>query len=334
MKYSIILPVHNGGDYIKLCVNSILSQTLPDFNLLILENCSDDGTAGWLHSLKDNRIQLFSSQKLLSIEENWARIISVPKNEYMTMIGHDDMLDKDYLKKMDDLIQQYPNAGLYQSHFRFINETGVVIKRCRQMKETLEPEEILNDFLNGKIDIMGTGFMMRSADYDRIGGIPSYHNLLFADMELWLSIVAQHFLAIEPTELFSYRRHSGATTASTEVQVIVNALDKFIDFINRLRSTDKKYEEIIRCNGNKLLLEYCQGLTHKLLRTPNDLRTGSTVAGVINQFRELGKKLNTAESFEPLDYFKIRLAKIIDGNKFLRNCFLLFKKIIKRPILK
>ncbi len=193
MKYSIILPVHNGGEYIKLCVQSILDQTLPDFNLLVLENCSNDGTAEWLHSLKDDRIRLIPSQKLLSIEENWTRIFSLMKDEFMTMIGHDDLLDKDYLKKMDDLIQKYPNAGLYQSHFRFINEAGAFKKKCKPMKEILQPEEFLEYFLNGRIDIMGTGFMMRSADYDRVGGIPSYHNLLFADMELWLSLLLSAF---------------------------------------------------------------------------------------------------------------------------------------------
>jgi len=44
-RFSIILPVRNGGEYVKQCINSILSQTVSDFDFLILDNCSiDDST--------------------------------------------------------------------------------------------------------------------------------------------------------------------------------------------------------------------------------------------------------------------------------------------------
>ncbi len=103
-KFSIILPVRNGGEYVKECVGSILSQTLNDFNLLVLDNCSTDSTVEWLESLQDERITIFRSAVPLSIEENWGRIISIPKNEYITLIGHDDVLNPGYLKLMHALI--------------------------------------------------------------------------------------------------------------------------------------------------------------------------------------------------------------------------------------
>ena len=51
-RYSIILPVRNGGDYAKECVKGILSQTYSDFNLLVLDNNSNDGTLEWIKSIK------------------------------------------------------------------------------------------------------------------------------------------------------------------------------------------------------------------------------------------------------------------------------------------
>ena len=97
-KFSVILPVKNGGDYLKECVNSILSQTYTNFNLLILENCSTDNTLNWLMSLHDDRIKIYPSSESLVIEENWARVLSIPKNEFMTLIGHDDILLPNYLQ--------------------------------------------------------------------------------------------------------------------------------------------------------------------------------------------------------------------------------------------
>jgi glycosyltransferase involved in cell wall biosynthesis len=71
MKYSIILPVRNGGEYVKDCVSSILAQRLSAFNLHILDNYSTDGTLQWIESLNDSRIIIYPTKKPLSIEENW-----------------------------------------------------------------------------------------------------------------------------------------------------------------------------------------------------------------------------------------------------------------------
>ena len=69
-KYSVILPVRNGGKYVQECIQSILHQTLPDLNLLVLDNCSSDGTLEYVRSLHDERIEIYPAESPLSIEEN------------------------------------------------------------------------------------------------------------------------------------------------------------------------------------------------------------------------------------------------------------------------
>ena len=113
-KFSIVLPVRNGSNYVKECLNSILSQTYPHFNLIVLDNDSTDGTPEWIMSLKDERISIYPSTEPLAIEKNWARILSVPKNEFITLIGHDDILYPDYLTVMDKLISKYPTESRYK----------------------------------------------------------------------------------------------------------------------------------------------------------------------------------------------------------------------------
>ncbi len=330
MKYSIILPVFNGGEYLKLCVKSILGQTYDDFNLLVLDSGSNDGSIEWIEGLNDARIKIYTTAKQLSIEENWGRIKQVRRNEFMTIVGHDDLLDRNYLLRMDELITSYPDASLYQSHFRFIDAAGAVIRKCRPMNEKISPVELLKHFLNSSIDTMGTGFMMRSNDFDEVGGMPLYPKLLFADMELWQRLTDKSYLAVQQEELFSYRRHEAATTASTNVIVIIKALERFVDYLNVLSVSNNNYAELIKANGNILLTQYCQGLSHKMLRTPVKQRNNVTVSGVIDEFRRLGKKLNTEPAFEPLDHFKIRLGKIIDSSAFLRSAFLSVRSLVKR----
>ena len=123
-KYSIILPVRNGSNHVKECVDSILSQTLRDFELIVLENASTDNTLDIIKSFNDERVKIYAAVKDLTIEENWKRAISVPKNEFITLIGHDDVLDKNYLYVMNDLVSRHSQASLYQAHFRYIDSDG------------------------------------------------------------------------------------------------------------------------------------------------------------------------------------------------------------------
>ncbi|MES1249586.1 MAG: glycosyltransferase family 2 protein, partial [Chitinophaga rupis] len=182
MKFSIILPVRNGGDYVKECVSSILQQTLEDFNCIVLDNCSTDGTSEWLRSLNDPRIVLVPSERSLTIEENWSRIKNVIRNEFMTMIGHDDLLHPHYLQEMNDLIARHPGATLYQTHYSYIDGSGSLVRHCLPMDEVQQVHEFLACQMARTIDSTGTGYMMRSADYDRVGGMPAdFPNLIFAD---------------------------------------------------------------------------------------------------------------------------------------------------------
>ena len=136
----------------------------------MLDNCSTDGTLEWLYSLRENRIIIHESATPLSIEANWGRIKYIPKNEYITLIGHDDILDDHYLETMNTLILKHPSAGLYQAHFQYINKDGSVLRNCRPMDEIQHGHEFLAAFMCGIIDSTGTGYMMRSKDYDKLGG--------------------------------------------------------------------------------------------------------------------------------------------------------------------
>ena len=84
--YSIILPVRNGGTYVKECINSLLNQQFSGvYNIIVLDNCSTDGTTEWIRSLREERIIIHRSKESLTIEQNWGRIRDVAKNEFMTL---------------------------------------------------------------------------------------------------------------------------------------------------------------------------------------------------------------------------------------------------------
>ncbi|RYD89373.1 MAG: glycosyltransferase, partial [Sphingobacteriales bacterium] len=189
MKYSFIVPTYNSEKWIQLCINSILVQTYTGYGIIILDSGSTDGTLDWIRSVGDPRITIYTTEKRLNISENWGRMVSIPKNEFMTIMGHDDILYPNYLATIDQLITTNPDAGLYQTHFNFIDENGDLIRGCTPMQARITPAELLESILRNTMEITATGFMVRSAQYDAVGGIPLYPNLLYADIELWLKLV-------------------------------------------------------------------------------------------------------------------------------------------------
>lgn len=330
-RYSIILPVRNGGEYVKECVNSIRSQTLPEFTLKVLDNCSTDGTPEWIYSLQDPRISIYHSTKPLTIEENWNRIVSLPKNEFITLIGHDDILDSNYLEVMDKLIEKHPNASLYQAHFRYIDSKGATIRPCKPMDEIQTASEFLSFFLASTIDTMGTGFMMRSNDYDEIGGIPPrYPNLLFADFELFINLSLKGYKATASEETFAFRLHQSMTTTSSDIK-FQKAYAEFINYLFSLKE-NPVFDESIKRYAPGFIKFYCKGLSHRLLRTPVTKREGQSVADFIRKNKEYADKLVPGNNFDPEKESSIRLARKIDGNPLFRSMFLTFKKLYKKPV--
>lgn len=319
MKYSIILPVRNGGNYVKECVSSILSQSLNDFNLLVLDNASTDGTLQWVTSLQDERIKVFPSERSLSIEENWARILTVPKNEFITLIGHDDILDANYLAVMDALIKKYPAAGLYQAHFRFIDGAGLFNRHCKTMDEVQYAHEFIAHQLAASIESTGTGYMMRSKDYEEAGGLLNYPKLIFADYQLWVTLTFKNYKATALEECFSYREHESASWA-TDGREYQEAFERYIYFLNEMLNKDAKIKQVIQRYGKGFLLQYCESLAHRLLKTPVNKRNIS-VSSFIEKCRHYAALLIPGQEFEPERVFRIKIARQLDSTAIGRFLF-------------
>jgi hypothetical protein len=238
-----------------------------------------------------------------------------------------------YLKVMDALINKFPDATLYQAHFRYINATGKNIRSCKPMKEREDGPEFLESILQNKIDIVGTGFMMRSKDYDEAGGIPIFYpNLLFADFALWLNLTGKNYKATASDEGFYFRLHQSTTSVSSDIKYQL-AFEKFIHFLDRLKLKSDAYRKVILENSNAFILFYCRSLSHRILRTPKENRKDLSVNSILKKAKEYSTVL-TGNEINPSSYSSINIARFIDSNFLTRNIFLLFKKIYNNPLLK
>lgn len=246
-QFSVVLPVRNGGEHLKLCVASVLAQTLPDcFELLVLDNASTDGTSAWLANLRDPRVRVLPSDRPLTIEENWARIKDLHKREYVTTIGHDDLLDPNFLEIITRLIHQHPDAGLYLTHFRLIDEQGQFLRHCLPMPTRETAAEFLAARLCDLRESFGTGHVLRSSAYDALGGIPPFPKLLYADDALFLQAIGSTYRATAPDEVFSYRWHAASASTGCAMRDLFSGLEQYTCLLERQCAENVAMREVLR----------------------------------------------------------------------------------------
>lgn len=257
-RFSVLLPVRNGMPYVKECVGSILAQTYPHFELHVLDNQSTDDTVAWVSGLKDPRVTVTTSARSLSIEESWARIKDVPKQEFMTMIGHDDLFDPPFLEIIAGLIGAHPDAALYQTGSRLIDSAGRTIRPTKPVPARESAADYLAARFTWQRDVFGTGYVMRSADYDRLGGIPPFEKLLFADDTLWLRLAKQSWKASDPRDAFAVRIHPQSESASVPRlwSSFVKGLDQLAGFLEGFIREDEACREVYRRLGPGFFLRY------------------------------------------------------------------------------
>ena len=327
------MPVLNGGEYIRECLKSIFSQTNTDFTLHILDSGSTDGTLEWISALPDPRVRLYRSDKLLSVEQNWGRIKDIPRNEWMTIIGHDDKFYPNYLDVMDSLIHEYPDAGLLGTHFDFIDKNGKIFMKTNPMARKMMPAEFMEKMITNEIGVVS--MMMRSADFDKIGGVPSYPSLLFADFPFYIELARLSYVVISPENCLSYRIHNNNTTNSAKYELFYEAYENYIQYLVSLKLINEQFRAGINKTAKRLIRKRSIEFTSKLLRTPKANRKSfKTISALLKKHRLYADMLIDDNDYDPMQERSFKIAEFIDKTWLTRKLFVLAKRIYKGPILR
>jgi hypothetical protein len=175
----------------------------------------------------------------------------------MTFLGHDDLFDPHFLEVTKALIERYPDASLYQTGSRLINAQGKTIHCCRPVPERETAAQYLAARLTYQREGLGTGFVMRSEDYDRLGGIPAFEKLLFADDALWLLLAKVSWKAADLREAFAVRIHAQSVSSSLPSwSSTLLAMGQFADFLERFIQDDDDSREVYHSFGPYFWLHY------------------------------------------------------------------------------
>jgi glycosyltransferase involved in cell wall biosynthesis len=128
-RVSIGLPVYNGEKYLAQAIQSALGQTYTDFELIISDNASTDGTQAICEQFaaRDQRIQYHRLSENKGAALNFNHVFSLAKGEYFCWLAHDDKLAPDFLQEFVQVLESHPDTVLTYSNVLIIDENDAPI---------------------------------------------------------------------------------------------------------------------------------------------------------------------------------------------------------------
>lgn len=199
---SVLMTAYNRSEYISLAIESVLSQTFSNFELIIIDDNSldDTFTKAKIFAEKDNRIRLFQNENNLGQFENRNKAASLAKSEILMYVDSDDTVAKDAISHIYDIFLKFPSA----SFATICHDTALLSPRI------MEPLELLNRhfFEKSTLHIGPGGTIIRRSLFNRIGGFPVKYGPV-GDMYFNIIASSMSHTVLMPYNYLHYRCHDG-----------------------------------------------------------------------------------------------------------------------------
>ena len=202
---SVVIPVFNGEKTIKETIDSVLKQTFTDFELIVINDGSQDLTVEVVEKIQDSRIQVYSYQNAgLAASRN--RGIDRSTGEYIAFIDADDMWTPDKLEAQFNALKSHPEAAVAYSWTDYIDEYSQFLGKGGHItvNGNIYPHLLLTDLLEN-----GSNPLIRKQAFIEVGNFDeSLRAAEDWDMLLRLAI-RYHFIAVSSPQVL-YRISSNS----------------------------------------------------------------------------------------------------------------------------
>lgn len=190
-KFSILIPVIK-AKFLCLTIDSVLSQTFEDYEIVIYNDCSPDNIEKVINKYSDNRIRYYKGEKNIGNDDpskTWNIMLKIAKGEYLCLLGDDDILAFNYLTEINLLIEKNPFSNLFRSKLRRIDETGKIIQEDNDLPQYETLDKFLYErLINNRIQSTSE-FVIKKSEIIRIGGYINFPRACGSDDATYLTLM-------------------------------------------------------------------------------------------------------------------------------------------------
>lgn len=206
---SVLLPVYNGGEYLKLSLQSVLKQQFTQFEILIIDDCSTDDSFDYLQNIKDPRILHFRNEQNRGLFFNLNFLVNQSKSPLIKLWAQDDIMYPNCLGSFIDFFNKHPDIGFCYSGCDMIDEHGII----RESNKVDKTPTIISTALHAKIayytgSIAGNiaNVCINKKALDKVGLFKEYMRIS-ADFDMWVRLAKDHETGFIREKLIQLRDH-------------------------------------------------------------------------------------------------------------------------------
>jgi glycosyltransferase involved in cell wall biosynthesis len=231
--FSVIIPTYNRADFIRQTIESILSQSFTDFELLVVDDGSTDNTGEIVSEIKDSRIVYYKKE---NAERAAARNFGAQraKGEYINFFDSDDLAYQHHLSTAYDFISNNPASEIFHLGYDIKSQAGEVVRKPDYIK-SINRYIIRGNFLscNG-VFIRHDVILENQFNEDR--ALSSLE-----DWELWIRMASRYNFKHHREITSSVVHHDERSVFSTDVEKIKTKADLFMKYVMADSANNKTY---------------------------------------------------------------------------------------------
>ena len=219
---SVVMPVYNGRQYLRLAIDSVLAQDFYDYELIVCDDCSTDESLKIVKGYDDPRIRIFSSSRNGGLFKTINLGIQASCAPLIRLWCQDDVMKPNCLRTEVDFHSRFPEVGLGFSLYDVIDDRGVVtIPATRSEHPAVLSSELANQlmFYHGSIPGNISNVVLKRTALDDVG-LFTEDLVIAGDFEMWVRIAGKYPLGFINDPLVCVRAHGGQLSRQTGSYVI------------------------------------------------------------------------------------------------------------------
>lgn len=176
MMVGVLIPTYNRNEFLRLAVDSVLTQNYQHIEVIVIDNGSDDGTFEYMTAVNDSRLRYIVNEQnigLIGSINKGVRLFS-DSVEWCTILCDDDFLDEFFFTSMVKLAVKYPFSHVICGCLTFIDINGKFIRESSNDKTLETPKSFIKARSQCKRETYLSGVFFRKKSFFDIGGYPHF----------------------------------------------------------------------------------------------------------------------------------------------------------------